>query len=201
MDDVQCRRETASESFRRGGPARQPEPHERPLPRQGFGRREFAATVFAGGVAVLGIADQASAGASYDDPDVVKQTLQEFKDLACDVAAFVTGLPGPLTDPADKDYVEGQIVQAATMGQKLLNKPISLLFSTPARWLFWMPITTAGLNLTQLADEACTAACEALEAWCDYMDFGTPGQDEEAARKLWQTQNLYCPLFEVAGIG
>ena len=203
MDDVQCRRETASESFRRVAPARQPrasaEPLERPRPREGFGRREFAATVFAGGVAVLGIADQASA-ASYDDPDVVKQTLQEIKDLACDVAVFVTGLPGPLTDPADKNWVEDQIVLAATTGHQLLNKSSSLLYSGPERWLFWMPIDAKGLNLTETSDTACQAACEALYAWCDFIANGTPGKDEEAAKALWQTQNLYCHLFEAAGI-
>ena len=165
-----------------------------------FGRREFTASVVVGGLTILGAVRRVHAGMPLDDPDVVKDLLQEAKDLACDVAAFVTGLPGPLTDQADKDYVEGQIILAATNGQKLLNKPISLLFSTPSRWLFWMPITTAGLNLTQVADEACEAACDALDAWCDYIDNGTPGQDEEAARKLWQTQNLYCPLFEAAGI-
>lgn len=166
-----------------------------------FGRREFTASVVVGGLTILGAVRHVHAAQALDDPDVIKQLLQELKDLACDVAAFVTGLPGPLTDPADKDYVEDQIVQAATNGQKLLNKPISLLFSTPARWLFWMPIDVSGRNLTQVADETCQAACDALDAWCDFIDNGTPGQDEEAARKLWQTQNLYCPLFLLAGIG
>ncbi len=166
----------------------------------GGGRREFAAAAVAGGLAVLGAVQRVHAVQALDDPDVVKELLQEIKDLACDVAAFVTGLPGPLTDQADKDYVEGQIIVAATDGEKLLNKKTSLLFSPPERWLFWMPVTTAGLNLTQIADEVCEAACDALDAWCDLIDNGTAGKDEEAAKALWQTQNLYCHLFEAAGI-
>ena len=165
-----------------------------------FGRREFAASVAVGGLTILGAVRRVHAAPALDDPDVVKELLQEIKDLACDVAAFVTGRPGPLTDPADKDYVEDQIVDAATKGQKLLNQSISLLFSTPARWLFWMPIPASTLNLTEVADTACQAACEALAAWCDFIENGTPGKDEEAAKALWLTQNLYCHLFEAAGI-
>lgn len=202
MEDVQHLREMASEPYRPGAPVcpqgLSADADDLSLRPHGFGRREFAASVVIGGLTILGAVQPAHAG--LNNPLTVKELLQEIKDLACSVAVFVTGLPGPLTDPADKVWVEDQIVLAATKGQTLLNKSNSLLYSEPERWLFWMPIDATGLNLTATSDTACQAACDALDAWCDYIDNGTPGKDEEAAKALWQTQNLYCHLFEAAGI-
>ncbi len=164
------------------------------------GRRAFVAGAAASGLAVLGLVKRAEAGNPYSVPYDVKQALQDIKDAACTVADYVEGLPGPLHGFGRRKWVEARITPAAMVGQNLLNTPSSLLYTTPEIWLYWLPVQTAGMNLTQIADTTCLEACEALEEWCDYVDNNTTDADLRAAMALWRTQSLYCHLFEAAGI-
>jgi hypothetical protein len=155
----------------------------------------------AAGLGVLGLTRRAEAGGQYGNPNVVKDHLQDIKDLACTLADYVEGMEGPLTVPAHLAWVEANILAMAADGQKMLNIPSSLLFSPPSAWLYWMPIDASGMNLGEVAAAACHAACEALERWCEYMEpGGNPNDAERAAEALWQVQMLYCHLFDVAGI-
>ncbi len=134
--------------------------------------------------------------------DPVKVALQEHKAAVCGVVIAVAGLAGPLDDPAQMAWIADQITFAATIGQELLNDETSPLYTTPETWLYWMPIDATNMNLTETAAEACEAACDALEAYCELIEQGgnNPALLEQAAKALWQCQQLFCHLFDAAGI-
>ena len=134
--------------------------------------------------------------------DPVKVNLQEHKAAVCDVSIELAGLKGPLDDPAQMAWVADQITFAATIGQELLNDETSPLYTTPEMWLHWMPIDAHKMKLTETATEACQAACDALEAYCEFIEQGgnNPALLEQAAEALWQCQQLFCHLFNAAGI-
>ena len=69
-------------------------------------------------------------------------------------------------------------------------------------WLHWMPIDAHKMKLTETAEESCQAACDALEAYCDLIEQSAndPALLEQAAKALWQCQQLFCHLFDAAGI-
>ena len=160
-------------------------------------RRDFTlGAITAGLLAAVGASTRRADAGPVDE---TKEYLQEVKDFACAVSDVVAGDPGPLTDEADKIWVRNQVVLGAGAGQRVLTQ--GPLFTPPATWLFWMPIDTSQLNLTQTADTACAKACEALEEYCASIGpGGTPEQEQAAAEALWQTQQLYCHLLFVAGI-
>ena len=134
--------------------------------------------------------------------DPVKLELQEYKAAVCGVSIEVAGLKGPLVDPAQVDWVADQITFAATIGQELLNDKNGPLYTTPEMWLHWMPIDATKMKLSKTAAEACQAACDALEAYCDLIgqNANNPALLEQAAEALWQCQQLFCHLFDAAGI-
>ena len=132
--------------------------------------------------------------------DPVKQDLQDHKDANCDVADFVDGLSGPLESEDDKQYVIEKIEEAAEIADELLNDADGPLYSPPRVWLFWTPINTNEMDLTETADTACELACEALEAYCGLIEGGDPSLADDAAEALWQCQQTHCHLFDVAGI-
>ena len=134
--------------------------------------------------------------------DPVKQALEDHKHAVCAVAAAVAGLEGPLADPHERDWVEHEIRYAATIGQELLNEQASPLYKAE-KWLYWMPVDASGMNLTEIATKACQKACDALEAYCELIEQGgnNPALLEQAAEALWQSQLLFCDLFQAAGIG
>ena len=135
--------------------------------------------------------------------DPVKQALEAHKNAVCLVGTEVAGLEGPLADPHDRAWVAHLITYAATIGQELLTEPTSPLYTAPEKWLYWMPLDASGMNLTEVASAACVRACAALEAYCQLIeqDGDNPELLEEAAEALWQSQLLFCHLFEAAGIG
>ncbi len=69
-------------------------------------------------------------------------------------------------------------------------------------WLHRMPIDAHKMKLTETATETCQAACDALEAYCELSEEGgnDPALLEQAAEALWQCQQLFCHLFDAAGI-
>ncbi len=161
---------------------------------RGFTRRHFGAMVAGafGAMAAPRVA-RAGGGGPYNSQQGICDALWLIKEQACNLAAYVEGLSVPLTDPGDIAYVTNNVLCTATLGQKVLNDPDSLLFTPPDSWLFWVPLDMFGWTLQQTATESCDRACERWEAWCG-------GSPAGVAEDVWLAQGLYCRIFETAGI-
>lgn len=155
-------------------------------------RRRFG-TLLAGSLGGLAIPGTVSAAGPYGTFEGICDTLLEIKEQVCGIADIVAGDPGPLSDPEQIAAVTQAVFCAATLGQKLISDPDSLLFTPPNAWLFWQPVFSGAWNLTETSTEACDRACDQYELWC-------AGETQNVAEGVWQAQHLLCRIFLTAGI-